>query len=188
MVRPAFGNDSHPAPHRDLGCSWGRCEASPLSVAPLCRHHLLVAYRVTRDLLDQVSAGLDDRTEPRQDQADVIDLVYYVRLPHGDIKIGHTSNLKQRMAGLRLTLADVMAVEFGGQPKELLRHQQFATLRRGRTEDFQPDELLIEHILELRSTVGDPLAAWDGQMRHNRSCLIGANPNATLSQDRASVG
>lgn len=78
-------------------------------------------------------------------------VVYYVQI-HDRIKIGFTTNLRQRVADLRLDQAAVLATEPGGRDVEYRRHHQFAEERYGRREDFAPSDRLLAHIETLRAS------------------------------------
>jgi hypothetical protein len=86
--------------------------------------------------------------------------VYYVKT--GDcIKIGYTVNVRQRMGAMRLPIDAVLATEPGGMQLERMRHKQFAHLRRGRLEDFEPAEDLLSHVAMLREHFGAPrITSW----------------------------
>jgi hypothetical protein len=86
-----------------------------------------------------------------------VDVVYYIRFGER-IKIGTTANPRQRLA--RLWHDDVLAFERGDRLVERRRHEQFATLRQGRSEWFSPDSALDRHIAGLAEGVGDPWARY----------------------------
>lgn len=76
-------------------------------------------------------------------------IVYYLRI--GDrIKIGFTTNLSQRLNGLRLDASAVLVTEPGGRDVEARRHREFADERYGRREDFAPSDRLLAHIERLK--------------------------------------
>lgn len=84
--------------------------------------------------------------ERREREAGAV--VYYLRI--GDrIKIGFTTNLRQRVAALRLDASAVLATEPGGRDVEYRRHHEFADERYGRREDFAPSDRLLAHIARL---------------------------------------
>ncbi|WP_344790121.1 GIY-YIG nuclease family protein [Gryllotalpicola daejeonensis] len=82
-----------------------------------------------------------------------VDVVYYIRF--GDrMKIGTTSNLRQRMA--KLWHEDLVALERGGRARERARHAQFARARLGTSEWFELAPELVAHTEVLRAGVDDP--------------------------------
>ena len=88
---------------------------------------------------------------------DQTSLVYYFR--RGElIKIGTTVDPKARFASL--VPDEILAIEPGGRPEEVKRHQQFAHLREGRSEYFRPGDDLLAHAEALRAIYGDPDPAW----------------------------
>ena len=97
------------------------------------------------------------RTDESQASARRHSLVYYLRLPSGQIMIGHTTNLPARLPTFGLAMADVLAVEPGGLAWELHRHEQFARLRTSLLiEEFSPHPDLRAHIDSLRLAWGRP--------------------------------
>ena len=77
-------------------------------------------------------------------------LVYYIRFADR-VKIGFTSNLRNRLADLQYE--ELLAVEVGGRPTEALRHKQFAKYRVIGEWFELSDELRdhIEHLPEIFS-------------------------------------
>jgi hypothetical protein len=70
--------------------------------------------------------------------------VYYVRV--GDlIKIGMTTNLKQRLSAYPPG-SQLLAAELGGQAREAQRHREFSHLLASRKEWFHPGPDLMAHI------------------------------------------
>jgi hypothetical protein len=86
-----------------------------------------------------------------------VDVVYYIRFDDR-IKIGTTANPRQRLA--RLWHDDVLAFERGDRLVERRRHEQFASLRLGRSEWFHPAETLLRHVQSLADGVDDPWARY----------------------------
>lgn len=84
-------------------------------------------------------------------------LVYYVRVREGRIKIGYTTQMKQRLSALRVDETELLATEPGGRDAEAQRHTQFAHLRIGRTEDFRDAPELFELIDLLHGQFGPPM-------------------------------
>lgn len=136
------------------GCDFRRHKTSPL-----CLHHLFEVIRdailddmmppdAMAELRAEMAATMIRRygVEQRLDIQAVADyaarvthepLVYYIRLSRQRIKIGTTRNLPQRMAALRATRDDLIAVEPGGRAVERDRHRQFSAVAiPGRSEEF----------------------------------------------------
>lgn len=158
-------------------CCWSGCftEATHL---PLCEQHLREAgYAWVRDNIDLVRAvcgtvtddellfervrqTIDQRHPEREAQHEAARrdreagaLVYYLRI--GDrIKIGFTTNLRQRLMDLRLDPPAVLATEPGGRDVEARRHHEFAAERYGRREDFAASDRLLAHIATLGERIG----------------------------------
>lgn len=84
---------------------------------------------------------------PNKDRHDPV--VYYLELAGGDIKIGYTANLKQRLMDLRRPADALLATESGGREVEARRHAQFADERLGRREDFKASPRLLAHAWRL---------------------------------------
>lgn len=131
---------------------------SPLSI---CGRHLIEAYRFCEDVLDIAAGSMDgDAKSDRFLRFNAWDnrvarttgppVVYYA-LMRSVIKIGTTTNLRQRMQTLKAD--DILATEPGGYEIEELRLKQFDHLRAPiarHRELFIPDEDLISHIEMLR--------------------------------------
>jgi len=86
-----------------------------------------------------------------------VDVVYYLRF-RDQIKIGTSSNPRQRFAALRYD--ELLAFEPGDRSVERRRHQQFAAHRFAGTEWFASNAALLQHIDVLRSGVDDPWALY----------------------------
>lgn len=139
----------------------------PESRQSICRSHAVDIYMTLRGIHQDIVAGAGGELYLRDEQRDAeLDaaaktaqersVVYYVRI--GDaIKIGYSSNLKQRISSLRARRSDVLAVEPGARKLEAQRHLKFASLRRGKREDFEPSFALIQHIDAVRERHGDPV-------------------------------
>src|SRR4051794_11194313 len=85
-----------------------------------------------------------------------VDVVYYLRF--GDrVKIGTTSNPRQRFAAIRHE--EVLAFERGDRRLEQRRHAEFAAERSGTSEWFALTERLRAHIDTLAGGV-DPWDRW----------------------------
>lgn len=156
-------------------CCWADCfQLVEHPDVPLCEGHLgEVGLRWLNDNIDLVRAvcgtftdderylsdakrrvainrpEIEARWAAERAEREVGAVVYYLRI--GDrIKIGFTTNLKQRVANLRLDFDAVLATEPGGRDQESRRHQQFADERYGRREDFAPSDRLMVHIASLQ--------------------------------------
>jgi hypothetical protein len=135
-----------------------------LFAAPLCDDHMVEAWRYVeaRPNLRPDLVAVERQIE--EIRTHLVHAVYYVRLRHGDIKIGVTNGLAKRTGQLRLDWPDdVLAAEWGGYKLEHARHRQFAAERRSgrngkRTEDFAPSDRLLAHVATVRDDCGEPLA------------------------------
>lgn len=114
------------------------------------------------------------RQEAYKDQA----LVYYIRI--GDlIKIGFTTNMRQRMS--QLLPDEVLATEPGPAELERMRHRQFAHLRV-RGERFRRGEDLISHVAMIRAHYGPPrMTGWLSAPSGSESDLTQVSEGATIS-------
>jgi hypothetical protein len=83
--------------------------------------------------------------------------VYYLNMPGGVIKIGTTTNMTERLTGLRVGREAVLATEPGNKTLERIRHKQFAHLRIGRREDFRPEPELLAWIERRKEKCGPPV-------------------------------
>ncbi|WP_328590800.1 GIY-YIG nuclease family protein [Glaciibacter flavus] len=84
-----------------------------------------------------------------------IEVVYYLRYDDR-IKIGTSATPRRRIAALPHD--EVLAFERGGRGLEQRRHRQFADQRIPRTEWFEIDDTLLDHVSALRAGIEDP---WD---------------------------
>jgi hypothetical protein len=92
-----------------------------------------------------------------------VDVVYYLRF-RDQIKIGTSSNPRQRLASLRYD--ELLAFERGDRTLEQRRHARFAEHRLARSEWFAVHGALTDHIEVLRAGVDDPwslYALWRSQ-------------------------
>lgn len=108
------------------------------------------AKQVARDALADRDAWCRNRS-----------VVYYVRLAD-HVKIGYTTNLRERVSQLRVGREALLAVEPGWREVEAQRHAMFAAERQGKREDFNPSRRLLLHIDATHSKYGDP---WDYMSR-----------------------
>jgi hypothetical protein len=145
---------------------------------PICERHADQLYKHMRPPRQHVEEVRDQlrqerlrerppeevlQRQARRDQASADQsVVYYVRLPGDRIKIGTTVNMKLRLTGLRVRSDAVLATEPGSYDLERMRHKQFADLRFTNgmpgvdLEDFEPGQVLLDHIAMLRKHFGDP--------------------------------
>lgn len=80
-------------------------------------------------------------------------VVYYVTWRANDefVKIGTTADAKRRFHELsRMGPLRFLVAEPGGTAEELLRHDQFAHLRKEGTELFRYTDEVVDHIADLR--------------------------------------
>ncbi|PPB46364.1 GIY-YIG nuclease family protein [Arthrobacter agilis] len=106
----------------------------------------------------RVGDVLDDGLPPPR-----VDVVYYLRF-RDRIKIGTTANPRQRLGRIRHD--ELLAFERGDRLIEHRRHEQFADLRRGRSEWFTAADELEAHVRGLSAGVVDPwslYARWLGE-------------------------
>ena len=82
-----------------------------------------------------------------------VDVVYYLRFDDR-VKIGTTSNPRQRLAAIRHH--ELLAFERGDRALEQRRHAQFTEERFARTEWFHLSDALGAHIDVLRAGISDP--------------------------------
>lgn len=183
---------SRPSSRNGLSCTieskTGRfCDspAWPDAPFPICRHHAIKLYIAMRGIHE--GAFMKDMTmtptvdpyfavTPENVKRDTErweakkaehSVVYYVRIGEF-IKIGYTTNLRNRMSGLRTDCSNVLATEPGGKELEAKRHAQFDKIRVGRREDFKPTLALIKHIEAVRDFHGDPV------FRNGRGQIVAA--------------
>lgn len=85
-------------------------------------------------------------------------VVYFVRCPGGDIKIGRTKNLAGRLRNFWAISDDIelLAQEPGGERREWELHIQFMSSRVSGTERFLPSDDLLEYIAGLVESQGAP--------------------------------
>lgn len=133
------------------GNEHGITDLLPLSCA-LCRSRLGVRYPsgwICAVCEWRFGDVVDDELAPPR-----VDVVYYLRY-HDRVKIGTTSNPRQRFAAIWHD--DLLALERGDRRLEQRRHVQFAVDRLDRSEWFALSEPLRRHIARLSGGV-DP---WD---------------------------
>lgn len=76
-------------------------------------------------------------------------LVYFIRISDM-IKIGYSGNLRERVAGLGVTMAQVIGVEPGDPDREAELHRQFAHLREF-GEWFRAEPELLTYVATLEA-------------------------------------
>jgi hypothetical protein len=89
------------------------------------------------------------------DTAEEMGCVYYITWRRDDrfVKIGTTKTASQRFKQLNGPTGDrirLLVAEPGSYAQEALRHEQFANLRKPRTELFDYTQEIVDHIAELR--------------------------------------
>jgi hypothetical protein len=124
-------------------CAWRGCYEPKYLGLPVCFEHAVVISGVVR------RAAFGPEPEP-DDVPERAAYVYYLMVGPTTVKIGTTTNLRNRIAQLRSELQYVVAIEPGGFPTERQRHQQFAAERFGRREDFHLTDRLKRHIEALQ--------------------------------------
>lgn len=84
---------------------------------------------------------------------DLGSVVYFVAI-HELVKIGYTTNLRNRLACYGVPRTALLAVIPGGRPEEIQHHERFAAdLARGR-EWFRPSAELMCYVNDLRAAAG----------------------------------
>lgn len=148
--RQAFGSDaSHFASTTSVDspprCAWRGCDTPPFSHdIPVCLiHGLMISDYVLEALSFEGYEVRSPHVSTRQS------FVYYLMVGPSTVKIGTTINLPTRLNALRTDLQYVVAIERGDFRQEHRRHEQFASERIGRREDFRLSERLKRHIDEL---------------------------------------
>lgn len=153
-------------------CRWPGCRAEPVEKQiPLCdRHFQYIGERFVdertafgsayiQSLRPSLEARKEEhrlREERRAQALEAQSVVYYIRI--GDhVKIGFTSNLRERLKALRVYTDNLLATEPGGRAVEAQRHQEFAAERVGRRENFNPSRRLLAHIEQVRNEHGAPV-------------------------------
>lgn len=155
----------------DHNPEWTRCtavrrdgkfcdgESLPDAPFPICIKH---ASRLLAYLNDYAPSGLGSRiivAARAVDQARAVAVertarkpsvghVYYVQIGKY-IKIGHTSNLGQRLASYPPD-ARLLALEVGTPSLERQRHREFADDLLDRNEWFRPSPRLLAHIRKIK--------------------------------------
>jgi len=137
---------------------------------PICEDHATAIYRrISQNIdakldafrrpplwVDKNRADLDSRKDRQRAATVAQSVVYYLREPSGNIKIGFTTNVHARLIALRVNRDAILATEPGGRGLERMRHRQFKHLRLGRWERFHPEADLLSHVAMIREHFGEP--------------------------------
>lgn len=123
------------------------------STAPLCEPHMIEAWRwVEAHPSVKPPTRVTDGPHPANIATPEDEhVVFYARLPDGDIRIGATYQLERRFRALGLPYPGaLLATERGGYLLKQRRHEQFAAARRpadGKAaEVFAPSPELLGHL------------------------------------------
>jgi hypothetical protein len=130
-------------------CCWPGCRR-PVGeiVAPLCKHHLLKAWRIVQETGQHVLMGAATRpVPPPQDRIVEGEFVYFIRF-RDRVKIGYTTDLPHRLAVLPHD--EVLHVQPGTRVHEKRCHAAFAHLREN-GEWFRAEPDLMAFIDDLRA-------------------------------------
>jgi hypothetical protein len=141
-------------------CAWEDCEASPSTMLaiPLCDRHAIAAYRAVNNLLSTTPKALTDmlastmperilgKAAPRPDRTrrnvrTTPGRIYFARAD-GLIKIGYSTNVRQRMANLG---HEVIVTIPGTMEDEKALHHRFGEYWH-HGEYFTPGSQLVEYI------------------------------------------
>lgn len=140
---------------------WCGAERSEFSRTGLCLDHMGHAWEDMRNFHASLPEYERPRRHPDEDSRHSdfakANVVYYIEMSAGRIKIGMTGRLKQRMRSFYAQPDQLLAVEPCTNGREGERHRQFASDRIGATELFAPSQGLLEHIKLVREMFGDPL-------------------------------
>lgn len=147
--KPLFSGSAHLSKDPEARvCCWGRCSTlTGDNDIPLCReHHFRAWHAWQQNEVDAIIAGRQDRAAAKIKARAPRSVVYFARF--GDrIKIGTTTNLKQRRA--EIPHDEWLLSVSGGRREEQQLHVAFAHLRVvGEWFRIEPD--LLTFIEELR--------------------------------------
>jgi hypothetical protein len=128
------------------------------AVEQLARHRVAEANKDERERLRKYWENQEVLKQKRHDEAARGAVVYYVQIRPGQVKIGTTIHLEDRMKSMRAhQREDVLAAEPGTRDLEKARHAQFKATRIDcRREDFLESPELMSHIQMVRAHFGDP--------------------------------
>lgn len=147
-------------------CVWPECDRSPdlrhLDLSfPLCIQHICQAARLwqieqDRRLLRRASER--ERYIKRDRQARRLKpeggWIYYLRVGER-VKIGHTTNLDQRLAAYPPDSV-LLALHPGTRAREKQLHEQFSVLKRLGREWYAPHPAIDVHVAEVLAEHGSP--------------------------------
>lgn len=150
-------------------CRWRKCEAECVDEIQLCWYHFRLigeTFMEKRSLFGSVAvaqhqlireqeAASRPPAQPHEDWLRSRSVVYYVRI-NDYVKIGYTAYLRDRVGSLRVAFNSLLAVEPGARHVESQRHEQFASERQGRRENFNPSRRLLTHVEAMRVKHGEP--------------------------------
>ncbi len=181
VIRLTFPGDDKDRDRCPVGSARRRCTEPVMGAMYVCERHaveitgkvlgnpeLLVGHdiqvvgRGTFDRVDHhLGLILQDHAEERAERTrrkQCMSVVYYVQIRPGEVKIGTSINLADRMSSLRAhDVEDLLAAEPGGQELEKMRHHQFNHLRlHCQREDFRQGDDLASHIAMVREHFGPP--------------------------------
>ena len=147
--RPVWGNDAQRHSSRQsAACLLLGCEDRAFAGLPVCFPHGVYIASHVAEVLDDI--GHLPKLPPPAEPTPVVEWVYYLMVSPATVKIGTTKSLSQRLMGLRTDAQYVVAIERGSRDIERKRHQQFATDRIGRRENFHLSDRLKRHIESLQ--------------------------------------
>lgn len=142
--------------HKGKFCDY---ESLPDAPFPMCIKH---AAMMLRYLNSYAPEGLEDRIilaarafgqrpeVPRRSATAGRGVVYYLRVG-ANVKIGFTTDLRQRMHGYPPD-SELLACEPGDYALEQRRHRQFIHHLRVGKEWFEPSDEVMAHVAEVRKT------------------------------------
>ena len=156
------------------------CDANSLPGAPfpMCERHMIQAARFVMEMrlaaLPGIQTGIPKKPGPSRIDQRKASVVYYIDWGNGQVKIGRTNNLTQRLHTFARSARDVLVLEVGAAAKERQRHVQFQDERVPRSEIFNLTPRLRDHIEAIRAgTEGVCVSVEDTVVRQNR--MLGRN-------------
>lgn len=162
-----MGNDTPDTepPHEYLRCIWTdghrRCmdkavvEVGSRTRPFVCdRHEDSAATFISKAYFDRIREPLEHEVDSLRREWRALQevlrnensVVYYLQRENGDVKIGVSRRVETRMVALENEHGPLrlLALEYGGQTTERIRHKQFGHLRVG-GEWFDADAELLDH-------------------------------------------
>jgi hypothetical protein len=133
-------------------CQFRHCYRPEYDTCGLCYSHLIQCVAAVQTMPEPIVR--EYAPDPIGRNPMTTSVVYYVSV-NGQVKIGTTINLRQRMQTFCLPTSALLAIEPGGREVEQRRHKQFSHLRVER-ELFEPSPQLAAHINAAREMFGDP--------------------------------